>query len=110
LDADTGDLVWETREATGDDRWWNAFIIPLGEMSGRRVLIHNEQGELILAELSAEGYREISRSMLIEPTQPIKRRMTVWSHPAFANRCIYARNDKELICVSLAADDDASRP
>jgi hypothetical protein len=26
----------------------------------------------------------------------------VWSHPAFANRCVYARNDKELVCVSLA--------
>ena len=27
----------------------------------------------------------------------------VWSHPAFANRSVYARNDKEIICVSLAA-------
>jgi outer membrane protein assembly factor BamB len=109
LDADTGELVWETREATGDDRWWNAFIVPLGDEptsnGARRVLIHNEQGELILAELSGEGYRELGRSMLIEPTAPIKRRMTVWSHPAFANKRIYARNDKELICVSLAAEE-----
>ncbi len=104
LDANTGEFIWETRDATGNDRWWNAFIIPLGDMSGRRVLIHNEQGELILAELSGKGYREIGRSMLIEPTQPVKRRMTVWSHPAFANKCIYARNDKSLICVSLAAE------
>jgi hypothetical protein len=28
----------------------------------------------------------------------------VWSHPAFAGRCVFARNDKELVCVSLAAD------
>jgi len=27
-----------------------------------------------------------------------------WSHPAFANRCVFARNDKELVCVSLAAE------
>jgi len=26
----------------------------------------------------------------------------LWSHPAFANRHVYARNDKELICVDLA--------
>ena len=70
----------------------------------RRVFIHNEQGELILAELSGEGYRELGRSMLIEPTQPIQRRMTVWSHPAFAQQCVFARNDKELVCVSLAAE------
>lgn len=110
LDAKTGVIVWETREPTGDGRWWNAFIIPLGDApvdasGARRVLIHNEQGELILAELSPTGYRELSRSMLIEPTQPIMRRMTVWSHPAFALKCVFARNDKELICVSLAADD-----
>jgi outer membrane protein assembly factor BamB len=109
LDADTGELVWETREPTGEGRWWNAFIVPLGDgpadnRGPRRVLIHNEQGELILAELSGEGYRELSRAMLIDPTQPIQRRMTVWSHPAFANHCVFARNDKELVCVSLAAE------
>lgn len=109
LETATGKLVWETRAATGEGRWWNAFIIPLGdkptaETGSRRVLIPNEQGELILAELSGEGYRELGRSKLIEPTQPIQRRMTVWSHPAFAQRSVFARNDKELICVSLAAE------
>jgi outer membrane protein assembly factor BamB len=109
LDAKTGKLVWETREATGEGRWWNAFIVPLGDepvdaKGSRRVFIHNEQGELILAELSGEGYHELGRSLLIEPTEPVQRRMTVWSHPAFANRCVFARNDKELICVELAAE------
>jgi hypothetical protein len=28
--------------------------------------------------------------------------MTVWSHPAFAMRDVFARNDGELIRVSLA--------
>jgi hypothetical protein len=28
----------------------------------------------------------------------------VWSHPAFAHRSMYARNDKEIVCVSLAAE------
>jgi hypothetical protein len=28
----------------------------------------------------------------------------VWSHPAFANRSIYARNDKEILCAGLAAE------
>jgi hypothetical protein len=30
-------------------------------------------------------------------------RPVVWSHPAFADKCLFARNDKELVCVSLAA-------
>ncbi|HSG71908.1 MAG TPA: PQQ-binding-like beta-propeller repeat protein, partial [Planctomycetaceae bacterium] len=62
-DAQTGKVLWETREATGEDRWWNAFIIPHED----RYFIHNEQGELIIADLSPEGYKEISRAKLIEP-------------------------------------------
>ena len=104
LKTDTGEMVWETLDATGKGRWWNAFLIPHGEMSGERVYIANEQGELITAELSGEGYREISRAKLIEPLQPIQRRMTVWSHPAFALQSVFARNDQELIRVDLDSD------
>jgi outer membrane protein assembly factor BamB len=102
LDTKTGEMLWETRQPTGEGRWWNAFLIPHGEMNGNRVFLANEQGELILAELSRSGYRELGRAKLIEPTQPIQRRMTVWSHPAFAMRSVFARNDKELVRVSLA--------
>ena len=28
----------------------------------------------------------------------------LWSHPAFAGRCMFARNDNEIVCVSLAAE------
>jgi outer membrane protein assembly factor BamB len=97
LDAKTGKRVWESFEATGHGRWWNAFLIPNGD----KVFIHNEQGDLIIAELSPTGYKEISRSKLIEPTRPVQRRMTIWSHPAFAMKSVFARNDKELIRVSL---------
>jgi len=27
-----------------------------------------------------------------------------WSHPAFAYRCVFARNDREVVCASLAAE------
>jgi outer membrane protein assembly factor BamB len=97
-----GKMVWETRAPTGEGRWWNAFLIPHGQMSGERVFLANEQGQLILAQLSPAGYRELGRAELIEPTQPIQRRMTVWAHPAFAMKSVFARNDKELIRVNLA--------
>jgi outer membrane protein assembly factor BamB len=99
LDADTGEIVWETRKPTGNDRWWNAFLVPQGD----RVVICNEQGDVIFARLTPDGYHELSRAKLIEPTQPIQRRMTVWSHPAFAMQSVFARNDGELIRVNLAA-------
>jgi outer membrane protein assembly factor BamB len=98
LDTQNGNVVWETRDATGEGRWWNAFLIEHKD----RVFLANEQGELIVARLDGEGYHEFSRAKLIEPTQPIQRRMTVWSHPAFAMKSVFARNDRELVRVSLA--------
>ncbi|HTD87767.1 MAG TPA: pyrrolo-quinoline quinone, partial [Candidatus Binatia bacterium] len=78
--------------------WANAFLIKNGD----RFFLPNEKGDLIIARLTPEGYQEISRAHLLEPTNTAAGRDVVWSHPAFANRSVYARNDKELICASLA--------
>ena len=64
----------------------------------------NDHGDLIIARLTPKGYEQIDRAHLLEPTQTARGREVVWSHPAFANRCVYARNDKEIICVSLAKE------
>lgn len=100
LDAKTGERLWSTYDATGNDRWWTAFIVPNGD----RFFIHNEQGDLIIANLTAKGYEEISRAKLVEPTRGVRRRMTIWSHPAFAMKSVFARNDKELVRVNLAEE------
>ena len=102
LDVKTGKRIWETLEATGKARWWNAFLIPHED----RYFIHNEQGDLIIANLTPEGYEEISRAKLVEPTRPVQRRMTIWSHPAFAMKSVFARNDREIVRVDLAADSE----
>ncbi|MGL5095735.1 MAG: PQQ-binding-like beta-propeller repeat protein, partial [Planctomycetia bacterium] len=100
LNADTGERVWETFKATGEGRWWNAFLVRRADCWFHA----NEQGELVTARLSPEGYEEISRAFLIEPTNKAQRRKVVWAHPAFANKSVYARNDKEIVCVDLATD------
>jgi outer membrane protein assembly factor BamB len=102
LDATTGKRVWETFEATGNGRWWNAFIIPIEEHKDRYFL-HNEQGDLIIARMTPAGYKELSRAKLVEPTRRVRRRMTIWSHPAFAMQSVFARNDKEIVRVDLSA-------
>ena len=76
----------------------NAFLIPHED----RFFIHNEQGDLILASLSPEGYQEISRAKLVEPTRRVQNRMTIWSHPAFAMKSVFARNDREIVRVDLS--------
>ena len=50
------------------------------------------RGELILARLSPQGYRELSRALVIDDT---------WAHPAYADGCVFVRNDKEIACVPL---------
>ncbi len=109
--VDTGDVVWETFQATTGtdepDNWATAFLIPLGEdgaADAHRFFIPNERGDLIIADLSPTGYRELDRAHLLEPTNPDAGRPVLWCHPAFANRSMYWRNDREMICVSLAAD------
>jgi len=97
----TGERVWETFQATtgGEPvRWANAFIVKHGD----RFFLFNEKGDLIIARLSPRGYEEISRAHLLEPTGNAAGRAVLWSHPAFANRHAYARNDQEIICVDLA--------
>ena len=98
LDAKTGARIWETRKATGEGRWWNAFLIPHED----QFFIHNEQGDLIIAELTPAGYKELSRAKLVAPTREVIGRMTIWSHPAFAMQSVFARNDKEIVRVNLA--------
>lgn len=106
LNAKTGQRQWETAAATGKGRWWNAFLIQHKD----RFFIHNEQGDLITAQLNAEGYQETSRAKLIEPTRKVQRRMTIWSHPAFAMKSVFARNDTEIVRVNLAAEVTVAVP
>jgi outer membrane protein assembly factor BamB len=102
LRLEDGGRVWETLEATGagsePQRWANAFIVTHGD----RCFLFNEKGDLIIARLTPEGYKEIDRAHILEPTGKAQQRKVVWSHPAFADRCMFARNDKEIVCVSLA--------
>jgi outer membrane protein assembly factor BamB len=97
LDAATGKQVWETDKLT-DMRGGASIHLTL---NGDSVLAFNERGELIRAELTAEGYREISRARVIEPTYAFGGRKLVWTAPAYANRHVFARTEKELVSASL---------
>jgi outer membrane protein assembly factor BamB len=100
----TGERLWESwLPVTGKAQsrpvyTGTAFVVKNGD----RFFLFNDQGELLIARLSPKGYEEVSRWKMLEPTGAYGGRDVVWSHPAFANRCVFARNDKELVCASLA--------
>jgi outer membrane protein assembly factor BamB len=99
---ETGERLWESfAPTTGGERrasHGTAFLTKNGD----RHFLFSETGELVIARLSPEKYEELSRAKLLEPTSECFGRTVVWSHPAYANKCIFVRNDKEIICASLA--------
>ncbi len=101
LDASNGNRVWEDQTATPRNRWSNIHIV----RNADRYFMFNESGDLIIAKLSPQGFQPISRAHLIDPTtEQLRRRDGVtWSHPAYADRHVFARSDKEIVCASLEA-------
>ena len=71
LDARTGERIWEdiemnaeARAQWGVVRWGTAFMVRHGD----RYFMNSDEGNLIIARFTPEGYEELSRTALIEPT------------------------------------------
>ncbi|NBW97428.1 MAG: pyrrolo-quinoline quinone [Planctomycetia bacterium] len=110
VDLATGARLWETGRPTMGERrgkHGTAFLVrhrPAGDGAAvaERTWLFSETGDLILANLTPTAYEELGRMHLVDPTNECFGRDVVWSHPAFAGRCVFARNDRELVCVTLA--------
>jgi outer membrane protein assembly factor BamB len=103
----TGERLWATAKPVNgkdDDRRGPNEGATFVTKNGDRFFIFGENGDLVIARLTPEKYDEVSRTKLLDPVSTGLGRPVVWSHPAYANRCVYARNDQEIICVSLAAE------
>jgi hypothetical protein len=101
LDLHTGDRIWESLDAVPKNRWANIHMVKNQD----NIWMFNESGELIISRLSPQGFHEISRTKLIKPTKGQLNRGVCWSHPAFAYKHVYIRNDEELICADLSAKE-----
>src|SRR5262249_31145017 len=99
LEASTGRQLWQTNTVTDLKTGSTIHITPTGDSA----LLFTNEGTLIRARLTAQGYHELSRVHLLDPTHSFNGRKVVWPPPAYANRHVFARNDHELICASLAA-------
>jgi outer membrane protein assembly factor BamB len=97
VEAATGKPVWESDKATLQKNGASIHITPNGDTA----LLYTDQGELIRAKLTSQGYDEISRASVLQPTFPFAGRNVAWSPPAYANGRLYARSGKQLVCVRL---------
>ena len=105
VDSKDGKRLWETFDATkpGEKRRINhgtAFVTRLGDSN--RYLLMSETGDLIVAELTRDAYKPLGRFHVLDPTGECFNRPVVWSHPAYANKTAYIRNDKEIVAVNLS--------
>jgi outer membrane protein assembly factor BamB len=98
VDLKTGERLWETDALTHGKHYGTAFVV----RNGKHFYAFCDNGELVIADFSREKYTELAKAKLVEPTGEAMGRKVVWSHPAFADRCIFVRNDKEIACFSLA--------
>lgn len=105
---DDGKRLWSTNQPTSGskrrERQATAFLVKHQD----RFFLFSETGDLILANLTREGYEELGRFHVLKPTGECFGREVVWNHPAFAERCMFVRNDEELVCVDLAKDANES--
>ena len=101
-----GSRIWQDAQATTGEpgqrgsRYATVYLVKNED----RYFIFSDSGDLILAQLSPDGYTELGRFHVLEPTNTSNGRDLVWSHPAFAQKCLFARNDKEIVCADLSAD------
>lgn len=102
LKADTGEVVWDDLALLGGKK--AQFGSASWVQNGDKVWCLTDTGDLCTLTLSPKGYQETSRVHLIDPTQAAGGRKVTWAHPAFAGKKVYARNDKQVICVSLAKE------
>jgi outer membrane protein assembly factor BamB len=99
LEAATGNQLWGTTNVTELKFGASIQLTPNGDTT----FLFTDEGNLIITQLTPDGYRETGRVHLLKPTSHLGSRKLAWVPPAFANRCIFARNDEELICASLKA-------
>ncbi|MCG3197926.1 MAG: Outer membrane protein assembly factor BamB [bacterium] len=82
--------------ATGEEKW---FQDGLGKgslmIADGNLVILSEKGELVLAEPSPEGYKELGRTQILSGK--------CWTVPVLSHGRLFARNAKgDLVCVDLS--------
>lgn len=90
LEIATGKVLWENEHVTPRGSNPQASLVWVGD----RALVLNTPGELLLVGLSPKGLTKHGQAPVIGRT---------WAHPGFGGGCVFARSDKEIVRVPLAA-------
>ena len=101
-----GELVEEIRLTAAGSAGGTALVLAKLGASVRSAgaIGTDASGDLLLGDLSPKGLMVLGKTHLLDPNNTDPHRPVLWVHPAFANKSIYWRSDKVLVCASLAAE------
>lgn len=88
FDLAKGEPLWK-QEKLG---YYHAGLITTGD---GKLLLLDDGGNLVLAEVSREGFKSLAKSQVCRGTL---------TNPALANGRVYVRDDKELICLEVSGE------
>ena len=98
----SGKIEWTTPKPLGERKQGSGTVFLVRANDSDKFWMFAESGDLIIGQLSPKGFTELSRTHVIDPSNNAFGRDVVWCAPAFANKRMYVRNDKELVCIDLA--------
>jgi outer membrane protein assembly factor BamB len=85
VDMKTGKKLW-TKPKVGE---FHASLLRTGD---NKLLLLEENGELVLVDPQTSGYKELARAKVCGH---------VWAHAAVADGKLFLRDDRDLICLQL---------
>jgi outer membrane protein assembly factor BamB len=89
IEIQTGKELWQ-KPKVGQ---YHASLLRTGN---DKLLMLEDTGSLVLLDPNPKEYRELARTSVCGST---------WAHPALSNGRLYVRDEKELICLQLAASE-----
>jgi outer membrane protein assembly factor BamB len=101
VELPSGKRLWEGMGPVGGEMprgSETAFIVKNGD----RYFFFAETGHLVIGKLTPKGYEEIDRAKVMDQTNAAFGRKVVWCAPAYADKKVFIRNDKEIVCFDLA--------
>lgn len=102
ISAKDGKEVWRSMDLFGGKKaeFGSCFWVENGD----KVFTFIDNGDLAILKLNPKGYEEVSRAHVMDPVGADRGRKVIWSHPAFSDKKMIFRNEKEIVCVSLAKE------
>jgi outer membrane protein assembly factor BamB len=95
VDLASGKVMWKKRRRPA---------LGYGQLLlvGDTLLVLSETGELVAAEVSPAGYKELGSEQILDPGE------VTWNNPVFAAPYLLARNAHEAVCYRLPFAEAAS--